>query len=145
MAFPEAENLLVYDGQCPFCCRYVRWLRLRESVGDVRLIDARSDDPVIEEVRALGFDLDQGMVLKLDAQWYHGAEALRVLALLSSPVGVFNRLNRRLFAGHRRARSGYPLLRGLRRLALLALRRPTLKGSRRRLVSSPCRGGEDDG
>lgn len=145
MASSEADHLLVYDGQCPFCCRYVRWLRLKEHVGDVRLVDARSDDPVIEEVRALGFDLDQGMVLKLDAQWYHGAEALRVLALLSSPVGGSNCLNRRLFGSHRRARGWYPLLRGLRRLALLLLRRPSLQRRRLRPNSNPCPGGEDDG
>lgn len=139
----EPQNLLVYDGQCPFCTRYVRWMRLQDTVGELRLIDARGDDPVVDEVRALGFDLDQGMVLRLERQWYHGAEALRVLAMLSSPVGIFNRLNHHLFSGRWRARSWYPLLRGLRRLALWLLRRPPLRRPSR--VSSPCQGGEDDG
>ncbi len=30
--------LIYYDGQCPFCNRYVQLLRLKESAGDVRLI-----------------------------------------------------------------------------------------------------------
>ncbi|WP_136254384.1 thiol-disulfide oxidoreductase DCC family protein [Onishia niordana] len=140
----ETDNLLVYDGQCPFCRRYVRWLQLQDAAGELHLIDARGDDPVIDDVRALGFDLDKGMVLKLDAQWYHGADALRVLALLSSPVGVFNRLNRRLFGGHKRANSGYPLLRGLRGLVLRVLRRPSLQYSSRQRNPRSCRGEEDD-
>ncbi|WP_168015677.1 DCC1-like thiol-disulfide oxidoreductase family protein [Halomonas salinarum] len=140
----KTDNLLVYDGQCPFCRRYVRWLQLQDAAEELRLIDARGDDPVIDELRSRGFDLNKGMVLKLDAQWYHGADALRVLALLSSPVGVFNRLNRRLFGGHKRAESGYPLLRGLRRLALWVLRRPPLQHSSRRRNTRSCRGGEDD-
>lgn len=140
----ETENLLVYDGQCPFCRRYVRWLQLQHAAEALRLVDARGDDPVIDELRSCGFDLDKGMVLKLDAQWYHGADALRVLALLSSPVGVFNRLNRRLFGGHKRAKSGYPLLRGLRCLALWMLRRPSLQYSSRRLSTRSCREEEDD-
>jgi len=138
----DTQNLLVYDGQCPFCTRYVRWMRLKDTVGEMRLVDARGDDPVVDQVRALGFDLDQGMVLHLDAQWYHGAEALRVLAMLSSPVGVFNRLNRHLFSGQWRARSWYPLLRALRHLVLWLLRRPSLRHPRS--ASSPCQGGEDE-
>ncbi|WP_192034511.1 DCC1-like thiol-disulfide oxidoreductase family protein [Halomonas sp. YLGW01] len=144
MTTSYTDNLLIYDGQCPFCCRYVRWLRLRESVGEIRLVDARGDDPAIDEVRAFGLDLDRGMAFRLDGQWYHGAEALRVLALLSSPLGVFNRCNRRLFGGRARARGWYPLLRGLRRVALLLLRRPTLSGTRPGRSGSPCLGGEEE-
>ena len=42
---------IFYDGQCPFCRRYVRLLELRSEIGDIALIDARSDDPRIEAVR----------------------------------------------------------------------------------------------
>ena len=139
---PETENLLIYDGQCPFCCRFVQWLRLRESVGKVHLIDARQGGPWVEAVWARGMDLDQGMAFRLDRQWYHGAEALEVLALLSGPVGGFNRLNRWLFGGRARARRWYPLLRGLRRLVLRVLGRPTLRGTRG--SASPCPGGDDE-
>ncbi|CAN0407117.1 unnamed protein product, partial [Scytosiphon promiscuus] len=38
------ENVIVYDGECPFCSQYVKMLRIHESVGTVRLIDARSSD-----------------------------------------------------------------------------------------------------
>lgn len=34
------EVLLVYDEQCPFCDAYCRAVRIRESVGVLRLVDA---------------------------------------------------------------------------------------------------------
>ena len=37
----KEEILLVYDKQCPLCDNYCRMVRLRESVGELRLIDAR--------------------------------------------------------------------------------------------------------
>ena len=36
-----AGNWLVYDGDCPFCSRYVQLLRIREAVGPLRLVNAR--------------------------------------------------------------------------------------------------------
>jgi predicted DCC family thiol-disulfide oxidoreductase YuxK len=36
----EEPALLYYDGDCPFCSRYVRWLRLQRAVGSVHLVNA---------------------------------------------------------------------------------------------------------
>ena len=36
---------IVYDGLCIYCNNYVKMLRLKDSIGSVSLIDARSDDP----------------------------------------------------------------------------------------------------
>ena len=40
---------LIYDGACIFCDAYVRLLALREAVGPVELIDARSGDPRLRD------------------------------------------------------------------------------------------------
>ena len=56
---------IVYDGQCPFCSRYVQLLRLRESLGRVELVNARHRGPIVDEVVRAGLDLDEGMILKL--------------------------------------------------------------------------------
>ena len=83
---PPAEETLwiVYDGECPLCSRFSTLYRAREIVQQVCLVDARSRDPIVAEIRARGFDLDAGMVVKLRDQYYHGAEALNVMALLGS-------------------------------------------------------------
>lgn len=117
------DNWLLYDGECPFCSRYVRWVRLSDAVGKIRLIDARDESPERRFVRAAGMDLNEGMVLNLNEQLYHGNECLHRLALLSTPVGVFNRVNAWLFRSPRISRVAYPILRAGRNLTLFMLGR----------------------
>ena len=47
----QPEVLIVYDGQCPFCSRYVELVRLRQSLGQVRLINAREGGPLVDELQ----------------------------------------------------------------------------------------------
>ena len=125
MSRPDTELWVVYDGECPFCSSYVRLYRLREVAGRVHLVDAREPHPVLDEVRARGFNLDEGMVVKAAGHFYHGAEAMQILAILGAGAGLFNALNRAIFRHPRLARALYPwMVRG--RLATLRLlgRRP---------------------
>jgi predicted DCC family thiol-disulfide oxidoreductase YuxK len=120
---------IVYDGQCPFCSRYVALLRLREALGRVALIDARQGGPLVDEIRAAGLDLDDGMVLKMDGRLYHGDECIHRLALLSTPSGLFNRVNAAMFRSPTASRLLYPVLRTGRNAALRLLGRPKLNRS----------------
>ncbi|MEE2878541.1 MAG: DCC1-like thiol-disulfide oxidoreductase family protein, partial [Pseudomonadota bacterium] len=61
----QADNWLVYDGECPFCSQYVKLLRIRETAGPLRIINARDGGEETREVAAAGFDLNEGMVLKM--------------------------------------------------------------------------------
>ncbi|MEL6220172.1 MAG: DCC1-like thiol-disulfide oxidoreductase family protein [Pseudomonadota bacterium] len=119
----ELKNHILYDGECPFCAAFVKLVRLREAVGGLRLVNARDGGPEVERARALGFDLDEGMVLHLDGQDYHGADCLNRLALLSTGSGVFNRLSALLFRSGWVARVSYPVLRAGRNLTLRLLGR----------------------
>lgn len=128
--WPEVgEAWLVYDGDCPFCTRYTHYLRLRQAVGEVRLIDAREGGEVVAMLDRRQVNLDEGMVLILGERCYHGADCLHALALLSSPVDWFNRLNHALFRRSALARTAYPLLRGGRNLVLRLMGRRPIKGS----------------
>jgi predicted DCC family thiol-disulfide oxidoreductase YuxK len=115
--------VIVYDGDCPFCSTYVRLLRLRDGFGAVRLVDARSADPVVDVIRAAGLDLDRGMVLKLDQQFYAGDRCLNMLALMSTSSGAFNRVTKAIFTSPRLARRLYPLLIAGRNATLFLLGR----------------------
>lgn len=112
---------LVYDGECPLCSNYAQFLRLKQSVKELTLIDARQGGPVVEEVRNLPHDLNDGMVAVVDGHYYVGHEALNVLARLAEGGGVFNRFNRLAFSSPVAARLGYPWLR-LGRWLLLRLK-----------------------
>ena len=86
-------------------------------------LDAREDSAIMQEITALGLDIDQGMVLKMANSTYYGSDAIYMLSLLSSRSGVFNRLNYHLFKSRRVAKWLYPVLRGCRNLLLKLLRK----------------------
>lgn len=120
------EILLVYDKQCPVCDNYCRMARIRESVGDLKLVDARESSAVMDEITARGLDIDQGMVLKMGDRLYYGSDAIHALALISSRSGIFNRFNYWMFKSRALSRLFYPVLRFFRNLLLKLLRRTTI-------------------
>lgn len=117
------DTIVVYDGACPFCTHYTKWLEFRENVGPVELLDARQGHRLIEDLKAASYNLDHGMVLIWRGQVFHGAEALNQIARLSSRTGAFNAMNNSLFSSRMMSRLLYPVLRSLRDAALM------LKGS----------------
>ncbi len=112
---------LIYDGECPLCSNYAQYLNLKQSVEELVLVDARQGGPVVEEVRSLPHDLNDGMVVKIDRRYFVGHQALNVLALLSENRGVFSKFNRLVFSSPLVARLAYPLLK-LGRWLLLTLK-----------------------
>ncbi|HIG07556.1 MAG: DCC1-like thiol-disulfide oxidoreductase family protein [Methylococcales bacterium] len=113
--------LLVYDKQCPACNYYCQLIRINETVGELTLIDARDNNPIMEKITAQGLDIDQGMVLVIEGKLYYGSEAIQALALLSSRSGLFNRLNYQIFKYPAVAKKLYPLLRMSRSILLKIL------------------------
>lgn len=139
-----AKIQLIYDKQCPACDYYCHLVRIREDLNDknnnknsgdkngdnnnspdptaiLELVDAREASDVMAEITQRGWDIDQGMVLKVDQELYYGADAIHALALLGSRSGWFNRLNYWAFSSKSGARLLYPLLRSLRNLLLKIL------------------------
>jgi predicted DCC family thiol-disulfide oxidoreductase YuxK len=113
----QTGNILIYDEECFFCSNYIRLLNLRASIGDITLINARD----AEKVRALHLlpaDLNEGMVLLLGEQRYFGADAVHHLAMLSTSVTWFNKINRMIFRTRGLAQLLYPLLKFGRRIYL---------------------------
>jgi predicted DCC family thiol-disulfide oxidoreductase YuxK len=119
----ENHAYLVYDGDCPFCSRYVRMLRLREAVGKVELVNARSDHPVLHLLRERKVNLDDGMALVRGDSISVGDDCIHKLALMTTPVGAFNRINGFVFRSPGLSKALYPVLRAGRNLALRLLGR----------------------
>jgi len=117
---PE-QILLIYDKQCPLCHSYCQLVRIRQSAGELTIVDAREQSAIMDEITAQGLDIDQGMVLKMGDQLFYGADAIHALALISSRSGLFNRFNYWLFKSRTLSRLLYPLLRFFRNLLLKLL------------------------
>lgn len=112
---------IIYDGECPFCSRYVRLVRLRENFR-VELIDARQAP---EDAKQYGHDLDKGMIVDIGGRVHHGADAVWMLSQLSTRSGLWNRILAAVFAWRPVAHVLYPIMRLGRRITLLLLgRRP---------------------
>ena len=120
---------IVYDGECPFCSAYVRMFRLRE-LAEVELINAREDNPLVDEIMNRGLDLDEGMVMKLGDEYYFGNDVVHRLALMSGSSGVLRRFNYWVFSDEKRSRLIYPWLRAGRNLTLKLLGRKKIGASR---------------
>lgn len=115
------EILLVYDKECPVCNAYCSMARIRASVGELRLVNARDASAVMDEITLKGLDIDQGMVLKVGDGLYYGSDAIHALSLMSSRSGIFNRLSYWVFHSERLSRILYPVLRFFRNLLLMLL------------------------
>ena len=126
----EQELVLVYDQECPFCAAYVRMVRIRESVGNLVLLDAREGGEIVDEITQHGLDIDQGMVLKMSDQLYYGADAIHALSLISSRSGLFNRFNYWVFRSLWLSSLLYPILRFGRNLVLKILGRSKINNLR---------------
>jgi predicted DCC family thiol-disulfide oxidoreductase YuxK len=118
--------VVIYDKACPACDNYCQWVRINESLGlkgrrELLLIDARENPEYLALVTQRGLDIDQGMVVLVNETLYYGSDAIHVLALMSSQVGIFNRINYWLFKSKVRAHFLYPVLRTLRGLLLKIL------------------------
>lgn len=122
MTAGQSPLWVLYDGECPFCSRYVRLMRLRENI-EVHLVDARQDSPLKQEATAAGLDLDAGMVVRYGGVLYHGAAAMTMLALLSTRSGIFNRVMAGLFGEEKRSARVYPVFAFFRGLTVRLLGR----------------------
>ena len=130
---------VIYDDDCPFCRNYVGMLRFREAVGPVTLQDARDGGPIVEALTDAGYNLDDGMVLLINGEVHHGADAMTRMALLSSDSSLFNRLNAAIFRHPRLSRVLYPVLRTGRNVTLHLLGRTPLRERTPRLRFSQYR------
>jgi len=117
----QEDVWLVYDDQCPVCRTYCKYVQIRDTVGRLRLVDARQPGELMDEITAAGLDIDQGMVLKLGNALYYGTDAIHMLSLLSTRSGWFNRLCFMFFGTRWGARLFYPIGKAFRNVLLKLL------------------------
>ena len=118
----NGDVTLIYDGQCPVCTAYSDAVEPAAGAS-LKRIDARSDDPLVKQAAAAGYDLDEGMIVIHDGRYYHGADALSFMASKAPTKGLGNRVHRLLFGSSAVSRAIYPALRAGRNTLLKLLGR----------------------
>ncbi|MEO6823326.1 MAG: DCC1-like thiol-disulfide oxidoreductase family protein [Nitrosospira sp.] len=114
---------VIYDGDCPFCTNFMKLYAIRKNTGDIELINARERPVLVQELRAKGMEINDGMVVIWQGRHYYGADGMHLLSILGAESGIFSVLNRFLFHNRNIASAIYPALAAGRRATLLLLRR----------------------
>ncbi len=121
---------LLYDRECPVCNYYSHHVDVADC--ELERVDAREPGSLRDEMTARGYDLDEGMVLRVGEDLFYGSDALNELARRSSGKGFFNRCAAFVFRSPRAARVLYPMLTRGRTLLLRLLRRGRIDNLPRR-------------
>jgi predicted DCC family thiol-disulfide oxidoreductase YuxK len=122
----DKGDFILYDGDCPFCKNYVKFLNLRRALPDVKLLNARDEPVLVSKFLKQGINLNNHMVLRLKGKDFIGADALRIVALNSQEPTVMTRLNKLLFSNKFLGRTLYPFLVAGRKMYLKLVRTPSL-------------------
>jgi predicted DCC family thiol-disulfide oxidoreductase YuxK len=128
MSSPITDNkmVVVYDGECPFCRNYVRLMSLSKAVGDVELVDARTQAPAVRRLVELGYDLNEGMAAIYGGKVYYGKDAVVLISSLTGDRDWMDRVLAISLRNPTRATFLYPLMKLGRRVALRMLGRPLI-------------------
>ena len=126
----NAKVIVVYDYECPACDHYCKMLSLDPTFGELKRVNAREDSDVLSEITTKGFDIDQGMVVKVDNDLYYADNAIHMLSQMSRRTGLFNRANFWLFRSKPLSKVLYPLLRFFRNVLLKVLRKTKINNLR---------------
>lgn len=106
----------IYDGECPICNHAANALRVKQRYGSLSTLNAREaiGDPLLDEINKRGLDLDEGMVIYIDGQFYHGKEALKFIAKYGETKNFFMTIFKGLFWSDTLSQLMYPWMRGAR-------------------------------
>ena len=109
---------IIYDGDCPFCSRFVALQKLRETFGEVTIVDARmSSDPSVQKVISAGYILNDGMAVIFNGEIFYGVKSVEFLAMATSG-GAFGFLMKIFFTHAPISRLFYSVLVKLRKIYL---------------------------
>ncbi len=109
---------LVYDGECPICRPAANAFKIKQAVGDLKVINAREAHPIMDELKAQGLSVDNGMVLKMGGKYYQGAEAMNICAMIGTDSDLFNKMNVMLFRSKCLSKIFYPVFKTVREIAI---------------------------
>ena len=109
----------IYDGECPFCNHFAGLLEIKSKIDNIKILDARKNLNLINELFKKGYDIDKGAILLKDDEIYHGADAINTICKqIKNPSNSLLKLLSSLFKSKKRTKLFFPFLLNARRFAL---------------------------
>jgi predicted DCC family thiol-disulfide oxidoreductase YuxK len=118
----DKEIYLIYDGECPVCNKAAQILKIQQSIGKLQIINARSNHQLVKHIKKLGYDLNEGILVIFQDKYYHGKDAMNLLAMIGSPSDLLNKINIVIFRSKILTSIFYPLLKFIRNSLLFLLK-----------------------
>ena len=118
----DSKATLLYDGQCPLCSAYGRYVAAHRT-SPVELVDARNRPEMARELRDKGFDINCGMVLLTPDGTFQGKQAIQAISPMISHRGPSGAALRLVVRIPGLATIIYPTIKWLRLISLRLLRR----------------------
>jgi predicted DCC family thiol-disulfide oxidoreductase YuxK len=116
----KPESFVLYDGECLICRSYMAIAQLRKIRPDLQVIDARQSPAIVADMRALGHEVNDSLLVKVGSRIYAQGDATQLISELGSQHAVLRRAALWTIGGAPWSGALYPFLRGTRN-ALLAL------------------------
>ena len=117
----ESTLIFIYDGECPFCNHFAELLELKSKIKNISILDGRKNPDLIKDLLKKGYDLDNGAILLMGENIFHGAEAINTICkLINKPSSKLLEILSKTFKSSKRTKFIFPFLVRARRLALIS-------------------------
>ncbi len=108
------KNYLLYDKDCPFCRNYMKYQEMKENFSDIKILNARDNMELVKELKMLNYNIDDGMILKIEDKIYFGDEVLNFLAKNGKNKNFVSSLTNILFKSYFISKMLYPIFKYFR-------------------------------
>ena len=108
------KNYLLYDKDCPFCRNYMKYQEMKENFSDIKILNARDNMELVKELKMLNYNIDDGMILKIDDKIYFGDEVINFLAKNGKNKNFVSSLTNILFKSYFISKMLYPIFKYFR-------------------------------
>jgi hypothetical protein len=118
---PNDTISIIYDDGCPVCSYYISISRIEEKFGKVNLIKARNNLKILDYLKSINININEGMIVVFDKKIYFGSDAINIISVLGRKDSFINNVMISIFKYKVISQLLYPLLKLGRRLLLLIL------------------------
>lgn len=119
--FKKNEISIIYDNGCPVCNFYVSINHIMENYGKVNLIKARDNQRILNYIKSMNLDINEGMIVIFNGKLYYGSDAINILSILAKKTSLLNSITNNIFKFRLISKLLYPLLKIGRRVLLFLL------------------------
>ena len=125
--FPENEISIIYDNGCPACCFYISICQIKEKFGKINLIKARENQKILNYIKSMNIDINEGMIVIFNNELYYGSDAINILSILGKKTTFANFITISIFRFKLFSKIIYPFLKNGRRALLFLLGKKLIK------------------